>query len=109
MILESDNEATNILVDQIDVDTLNRSMWNLGMCNTMFGHLLCPGVPRYTSAFNEDGSNITSPNDMNLALRHIYDDRFSSLNPWVRSEAKEMMGKSNASLIHSDSLQGRSM
>lgn len=84
MIVESDNEATNILADEIGIDIVNNSAWNLGLGNTMFGHLLCSKAPRYSSKFNPDGSNVTCPDDMVTIMRHIYDDSFSKLSPRIR-------------------------
>lgn len=84
MIKSSDNEATNMLVDKIGIDTLNKSMWGLGMDYSMLGHLLCPNVPRYSSKMNPDGSNITSTKDMAKLFRHIYDDRFNALSEKVK-------------------------
>lgn len=37
-------------------------------------------VPRYTSEFNPDGSNITCTDDMIDSMRHIYDEKFTKLS-----------------------------
>jgi len=96
MIVRSDNEATNILADQIGVDVINESMGNLGMDRSMLGHLLCANVPRYTTEWNDDGSNITCPNDMTLLMRHLYDEQFSSLSPFVRSLSDSILSGTTA-------------
>lgn len=85
MIVESDNEATNILAKEIKISTINRYTKRLGLENTMLGHLLCPKVPRYRSRINQDGSNITCPDDMVRIIRHIYEPSFSKLSPKVRA------------------------
>lgn len=84
MIVNSDNEATNMIADRIGVPKINGFMWHMGMDKTMLGHLLCPRVRRYTSDFNRDGSNITTPDDMVTAIRQVYDDEFSSLDKNTR-------------------------
>ncbi|MDO8516811.1 MAG: serine hydrolase [Nanoarchaeota archaeon] len=88
MLVESDNEATNILVDKIGIETLNNSIKNLGLEKTMFSHLLCPNVPKITNEFNPDGSNLTCPADMVKIMRHIYDENFSELSNNVRIMAQ---------------------
>ena len=95
MITASDNEATNMLADEIGIQKINRSMWDLGLKRTMLGHLLCPNVPRYTSKFNPDGSNITCPNDMVKIMRHVYDGSFSKLSPKVRELSDKYLSKTN--------------
>ena len=84
MIVNSDNEATNMIANRIGVETINNFMWNIDMNKTMLGHLLCPNVPRYTSEFNKDGSNITTPNDMVKSLRQVYDLKTSKLDDKTR-------------------------
>ena len=84
MIVNSDNEATNMIADRIGIQTINKSMVSFDMKNSMLAHLLCPNVPRYTSEFNKDGSNITTPNDMVNSLRQIYDKKFSKLDENTR-------------------------
>lgn len=88
MIYDSDNEATNMLADRIGIQTINHYMWSWGMNNTMLGHLLCPKVPRYTSSFNPDGSNITTPNDMTQILKHIYDNKDNTLSENTKELSK---------------------
>jgi hypothetical protein len=99
MIVASDNEATNILANHIGIERINRDMWELGMENSMLGHLLCPGAQRYTSPMNPDGSNITCPNDMVKIMRHIYDDSFSKLNSRVRANADKFLDISPPHLL----------
>jgi beta-lactamase class A len=84
MIVNSDNEATNMIANRIGVETINNFMWDIDMNNSMLGHLLCPNVPRYTSEFNKDGSNITTPNDMVKSLRQVYDSNYSKLDDNTR-------------------------
>jgi beta-lactamase class A len=84
MIVHSDNEATNMIANRIGVETINNFMWDIDMNKSMLGHLLCPKMPRYTSRFNRDGSNITTPNDMVQAIRQVYDEKFSKLDENTR-------------------------
>jgi len=84
MMVESDNEAANILANEIGIENINKSVQDLGLEKTMLGHLLCPRAERYMSQFNLDGSNITCPNDMVTLMRHIYDRKFSKLESGVR-------------------------
>jgi beta-lactamase class A len=100
MITESDNEATNMLADRIGgPQTVNHYAKKLGLERTMLGHLLCPGVPRYTSAFNPDGSNVTTPADMTKLMRHLYDPSFSILSPDVRKVADIILSNTKASFL----------
>jgi beta-lactamase class A len=99
MIVESDNEATNLLVDHLGIKEFNNYMCSLGMNKTMLGHLLCPKVPRYTAEFNEDGSNITCTDDMNVCLRQIYDCSFSKLSIETREMAKSYMELTSSSVL----------
>ncbi len=85
MIVNSDNEATNMIANRIGIETINNFMWDINMNNSMLGHLLCPKVPRYSSEFNKDGSNITTPNDMVKALRQVYDSKCSKLDANTRT------------------------
>ncbi|MBU4502933.1 MAG: class A beta-lactamase-related serine hydrolase, partial [Nanoarchaeota archaeon] len=100
MIVYSDNEATNMLADKISIPTINDSMWNLGMKKSMLGHLLGFDKPRYSRKFNPDGSNITCTNDMNTSLRHIYDDSFSKLSPYVRRKSDATMSYTTPELLN---------
>lgn len=96
MIVNSDNTATNMLVDKIGIHTLNIYMWELGMNRSMLGHLLCPKVPRYTSPFNLDGSNITCPIDMARLFRHIYQRGFSKLEEETRVLSEYIMKRTKS-------------
>lgn len=102
MIANSDNEATNILADKVGIEKINKMMLNLGMKNSMLGHLLCPNVPRYTSKFNLDGSNVTSPLDMVTIFRHIYEDSFSKLSPYVRAISDSILSFTSPSYLNKD-------
>jgi len=85
MIVSSDNEATNILANEIGGPVrINKSAKRLGLKRTMLGHLLCPGVPRYTSKFNPDGSNITNPDNMVRLMRHIYDPSYFKISEGIK-------------------------
>ncbi|MCW8965574.1 MAG: class A beta-lactamase-related serine hydrolase [Candidatus Pacearchaeota archaeon] len=99
MIVESDNEATNILANEVGIDKINKDMKKLGMKNSMLGHLLCPNVPRHYSYKNIAGDNITCPNDMVKIMRHIYDDSFSKLSPSVRVGADVILSKTSPSYL----------
>lgn len=100
MIVYSDNEATNMLVDKISIPTINQSMWDLGMKKSMFGHLIGFDKPRYSRKFNKDGSNITCANDMNISLRHIYDDSFTKLSSYVRRKSDVTMSFTEPELLN---------
>ena len=100
MIVESDNEATNMIVDNLGINNVNRAFKKLKLKKTMLGHLLCPDVPRYTSKFNEDGSNITSTNDMVKIMRHIYDRKFSKLNLDSRLLSDNIMSSTIPSFLN---------
>ena len=80
MIVVSDNEATNMLASHVGVQRMNETMQELGASKTMLGHLLAYNVPRYTSDWNEDGSNLTCASDMTLLLEQIYNGKSAS-NP----------------------------
>jgi beta-lactamase class A len=95
MIVQSDNEATNILANYMGIEEVNNRIWNLGLNKTMLGHLLCPGAQRYTKDFNPDGSNITCTDDMVSAMRHIYDRKFSKLNTDSRLLSKIIMSNTH--------------
>lgn len=84
MIVESDNEATNMLANKIGINAVNKSAWNLGLDKTMLGHLIYPEAPRISNEFNPNGSNLTCTNDMITLLRHVYDEPFSKLSAEVR-------------------------
>ena len=99
MIVHSDNTATNMIADRIGINNINQTMQQLGMKKSMLGHLLCPGVPRYTSDFNTDGSNITCADDMALVFRHIYDPEFSSLTPRVRQLADVVLSNTSGGML----------
>ncbi|MCF7872461.1 class A beta-lactamase-related serine hydrolase [Candidatus Woesearchaeota archaeon] len=75
MITESDNEATNMLSDYIGIKKINQDFLDLGYKKTALGHLLAHGVHRYKTKNNPSGSNITTTNDMNKILRHIYEKK----------------------------------
>lgn len=109
MIVESDNEATNILANEIGIDTINNSAWNLGLKRTMLGHLLCPRVPRYSNKFNPDGGNVTCPNDMVAIMRHIYDDSFSQLSPKVRALSDQFLSYTRPLFLDQGKFEKRSI
>ena len=91
MVVESDNEATNLLAEKSGIPSINKTAWDLGLDRTMLGHLLCSGAPRWTSDFNDDGSNLTTTDDMVSLMRHIYDDSYSKLSPYVRYNSDMIM------------------
>jgi hypothetical protein len=95
MIQSSDNEATNLLLDKIGVMRFNEIMWGLGMKNSAVGHLLCPKVTRYETLVNPSGDNLTTTEDMNICLRHMYDSNFSKLSPFVRGISDSVMSLSS--------------
>jgi len=105
MIVNSDNEATNMLANEIGIEKINKSMWNLGLGRTMLGHLLCPGVERHSSEFNKDGSNITCPNDMVGIMKHIYSDSHSKLGEWVRYASDLILSQTYPMYLNSGSFR----
>jgi hypothetical protein len=105
MIRHSDNEATNILADHIGISGINAYALYLGLKKTMLGHLLCKTNTRYTSDFNPDGSNITTPNDMVKIFRQIYDKDSSDLDLEVQKEADRILSKTNATYLTSPSFR----
>ncbi len=109
MIVNSDNEATNILIDNIGgPKRINRTMRGLGSKRSMLGHLLCPNVPRYTHFFlNPDGSNITTPNDMVKIMRHIYDPSYKKLSSKIKSLSDEIMSSTYSSYIQNEKFNGK--
>jgi len=109
MIVESDNEAANIIVDNFGVNNVNNAFWKLGLNKTMLGHLLCPNVPRYTSNFNKDGSNITSTNDMVKIMRHIYDGKFSKLDLGSRLLSNVVMSFTRPSFLNEGEFKKRNI
>lgn len=101
MIAESDNEATNILVDyRGGPEKINKDLKNLSIRRTRLGHLLCPNVKKYKNFFlNPDGSNITTPNDMTKVMRYIYDPSSNKLSKNTKSLADSFMNNTRASFI----------
>ncbi len=99
MISASDNEATNLLGQNIGVERLNKYFKKFGMKRTMLGHLLCPGVERYSNKFNPDGSNLTCSNDMTRVLRKVYDDRDKTFSAYVKDQADHFMTKTSPSFL----------
>ncbi len=75
MIVDSDNEATNMLIERVGLDSINQTLQELGATRTMLGHLLTYYVPRNHSPFNPDGSNVTTAQDMAHLLHLIYTQR----------------------------------
>lgn len=102
MMTLSDNEATNMLANRIGIEKINEYIWKWGMKNTMLGHLLCPKVPRYTSSFNPDGSNITTPEDMTLILKHIYNPKSRVLGKNVKRLSDIILSLTSAPQINFD-------
>lgn len=79
------------------------------MERSMLGHLLCPGVPRYTSQFNPDGSNITTPNDMVTLTRHIYDKNFSKLDKETRAFSNAFLSLTRPAYISTRNMADRTI
>jgi len=86
MMVHSDNEATNMLAGKVGLENINKTCYELGAKRTMLGHLLLPNVPRFKSEFNPDGSNVTTPNDMNHLLSLIYQKKI-----FTKEYCKEMI------------------
>ncbi len=107
MIVQSDNEATNMLANTISIDKINDSIRELGLKRTMLGHLLCYNAPRYSSDFNRDGSNVTCPKDMVNLMRHIYDAGFSKLSPEVRNMADAIMSSTSSAYLKQRDFAGK--
>lgn len=107
MIVESDNEATNMLANKVGIDKVNKSAWNLGLDKTMLGHLIYPGAPRTFNDFNPAGSNLTCTDDMVTLLRHIYDEPFSKLSPKVRKLSNVYLTFTDPILINRGKFKNR--
>ena len=75
MIVQSDNEATNMLAANVGLGTINDRMQELGTEKTMLSHLLAYDVPRIITDWNPDGSNLTTANDMTNLLSFIYQNK----------------------------------
>ncbi len=103
MISMSDNEAANILIDKVGIQTINYDIEALGLEKTRLGHLLCYNVPRYLDAYNLNGDNLTSPYDMVRLMRHIYDEHFSDLSKTVREQSRIFLSDTTPVLLN----QGR--
>lgn len=102
MIIDSDNEATNILADCIGGPRkINRDMHKLKLKKSMLGHLLCPNVPRYKNIFyNRNGSNITTPNDMVNVMRHIYDQKLNIISNKVKYTSDKILSLTSSGLVY---------
>ncbi len=72
MIVNSDNEATNMLADFMGLQKLNEYIHQLGAPKTMLAHLLTPRVPRLTTSWNPDGSNLTTAHDLAHLVSLVY-------------------------------------
>ena len=72
MIVQSDNEATNMLAYLVGLENINQTMQELGAYKTMMAHLLTMCAPRIYTAWNTDGSNLTTANDLTRLMSHIY-------------------------------------
>lgn len=68
MIILSDNTATNIVIDMIGMDSVNRSMKHLGLTGTC----LCRYMMDFAAA-SAGKENTISAADFVLLLSHIYD------------------------------------
>ncbi len=99
MMIHSDNTATNMLARRVGIQYINRMMWDLGMNQSMLGHLLCPDTKRYTSDFNSDGSNLLCTRDMAILMRNIYDQDYSELSKFVRSYSDRIFSQTHAGYI----------
>ncbi len=84
MIVFSDNEATNMLADYISLERINRCVEDLGTKSTMIAHLLARRdkyggpIPRLTTRWNRDGSNLTSADDLSQLMTAIYSGKAAS-------------------------------
>jgi len=85
MIVKSDNEATNMLVHHLELFPLNESIAGFSTRNTMMGHLIGQKEPRHKTAWNPDGSNLTTVNDMAMLLEKIYSGKA------VNADASQLM------------------
>lgn len=67
MIMISDNTATNMLIDHVGMDNVNRTIMQLGLTKTMLQRKMID-----TQAWMEDRENISTPNEAALLLELIY-------------------------------------
>jgi len=70
MVVNSGNEATNMISDAVGLNNLNKRMKKLGLKNTKMSHLI------QGKWFYEKGNNDTSAKDMGILLENIYSDNF---------------------------------
>lgn len=67
MITESDNTATNILIQILGMDSVNKLAYTLGCHNTLLSRYMMDFTARATGR-----DNFTSPTDMNILLSRLY-------------------------------------
>ena len=70
MIIVSDNQATNILIDLLGMDAINARGKTLGLKNTILGRKMMDSEAR-----KQGRDNFISANDMAAILRAIYEER----------------------------------
>lgn len=90
MIAISDNVATNLLVDLVGLDSVNRTIADLGMGNSHMGRKMLGR--RATSA---DGENWVTPADLNRSVRAILDG--SAASPASCERMKTMLTRQDGS------------
>lgn len=73
MIIQSDNTATNILIDRLGMDNINKSMEDLGLKDTSLNRKMMD-----TKAVEKGIDNYTSSRDMALLLEIILDTKLIS-------------------------------
>lgn len=73
-ILNSDNEAANILADRVTIPAINNRMNELGLYNTKMSHLMCEVYEEdmINTGVLDGCSNTTTPKEMCSLLGKIY-------------------------------------
>lgn len=66
MIIQSDNTATNILIDLVGVDTIKSTMQEIGVEKSSFYHKMM------TDRGNREGKNVITARDMGVFLKSLH-------------------------------------
>ncbi|MFH1453063.1 MAG: serine hydrolase [Armatimonadota bacterium] len=85
MIIISDNTATNMLIDILGMDAVNKMMRSLGIVKTVLGRKLHIDPKALTS------KNFATPRDIMILLEKIYDKNF--MQPKYRDMALNILSE----------------
>lgn len=70
MITKSDNTATNVLINRLGMDSINKSIKSLGCTDTSLNRLMMD-----QNAINNGIENYTSVNDLAMTFKKIYENK----------------------------------